>query len=142
MRTLSIEWQRLVTHNGKTCDRCEGTHRALLSAIAKLKDALRPLGMEPVLETSVIDETAFKAQPGESNRIWIAGKALEEWLGAQVGHSPCCSACDGAECRTVQANGTDYEAIPENMVLSAALRAAAAEVGEISIGATSCCTHD
>jgi hypothetical protein len=50
-------------------------------ALGKLKEALRPLGIEPTLEVRAIDEKAFKANPYEPNRIWIAGRPTEEWLG-------------------------------------------------------------
>jgi hypothetical protein len=93
-------------------------------ALSKLKDALRPLGVEPTLELREIDEEAFKANPGESNRIWIAGRPVEEWLGARVGSSRCCSVCGESECRTVEVEGTTFEAIPEELVLRAGLIAA------------------
>ena len=90
-------------------------------AIAKLKQSLRPLGIEPTLEIREIDESSFKAKPSESNRIWIAGRPMEEWLGASVGSSPCCSVCGTSECRTVEIEGTTFETIPEALFLKAAL---------------------
>ena len=92
MKPLSIVWKRLV-NEGETCPRCGSTHASVIAAVEKLEPALRPLGIEPVLETLVIDDATFHADPGESNRIWIAGKPLEEWLGARVGDSPCCTVC-------------------------------------------------
>jgi uncharacterized protein DUF2703 len=105
MRPLTIVWQRLVTSRGETCDRCGRTFVALQRAVAKLKDVLRPLDLEPTLETIEIQEESFKADPSASNRIWIAGKSLEEWLGARAGSSHCCSACGESECRTVEGRG-------------------------------------
>jgi len=90
-------------------------------AIAKLRQSLRPLGIEPSLEIREIDQRSFKANPSESNRIWIAGKPMEEWLGASIGSSPCCSVCGTSECRTVEVEGTTFETIPENLFLKAAL---------------------
>jgi hypothetical protein len=90
-------------------------------AVEKLKQSLRPLGIEPSLEIREIDERSFKANPSESNRIWIAGRPIEEWLGASVGSSPCCSVCGTSECRTVQVEGTTFETIPEKLFLKAAL---------------------
>jgi hypothetical protein len=81
--------------------------------------------MEPTLEIKEIDERSFKVNPSESNRIWIAGKPMEQWLAASVGSSPCCSVCGTSECRTVQVEGTTFEAIPEKLFLRAALVAAA-----------------
>ena len=63
MKPLRIVWQRLVNSGGQTCDRCGGTYDALQRAIAKLEDALGPLGLEPTLETKEIDEGSFKADP-------------------------------------------------------------------------------
>ena len=59
-----------------TCDRCNATNLEMQLAIRKLKEALRPLGIEPTLETRGIDEESFKANPSESNRIWIAGRPM------------------------------------------------------------------
>ena len=125
MKRLRIVWQRLVNTGGQTCDRCGTTYDALGRAIAKLKDALGPLGLEPTLETKEINEESFKADPSVSNRIWIAGRPLEEWLGATVGGSRCCSVCGDSECRTVEVSGIVFEAIPEELILKAALVAAA-----------------
>jgi len=118
---LPIVWQRLVSSGGKTCDRCSATHREMQQAVSKLKETLRPLGIEPTLEIRAIDEQSFKANPSESNRIWIAGRPMEEWLGARVGNSRCCSVCGESECRTVEVEGTTFEAIPERLFLRAAL---------------------
>jgi hypothetical protein len=90
-------------------------------AIGKLKEALRPLGIEPTLEIREIDEKSFRADPSESNRVWIAGRSMEEWLGARVGSSRCCSVCGESKCRTVEVGEATFEAIPENLFLKAAL---------------------
>jgi len=119
--SLPIIWQRLVSSDGKTCDRCSATHQEMQQAVSKLKVTLRPLGIEPTLEVREIDERSFKANPSESNLIWIAGRPMEEWLGARVGSSRCCSVCGESECRTVEVEGTTFEAIPERLFLRAAL---------------------
>lgn len=123
--SLPIIWQRLVSAEGKTCDRCDATHQAIERAFGTLKETLRPLGIEPTLEIRAIDERSFNADPSESNRIWIAGKPMEEWIGARVGSSRCCSVCGESECRTVDFAGTIFEAIPEKLFLKAALIASA-----------------
>ena len=124
MRPLPILWQRLVSPEGKTCDRCSATYQEMERAVATLSQSLRPLGIEPRLEIREIDEKSFKANPSESNRIWIAGRPMEDWLGANVGSSPCCSVCGTSECRTVEVEGTTFETIPEKLFLKAALVAA------------------
>ena len=138
MKTLPIVWQRLVS-GGRTCERCGATEQQMLRALAKLEQALRPLGLEPVLETRELDPAAFRAAPSESNRIWIAGRPMEDWLGARVGSSPCCTVCGDAECRTVEVGGAVYETIPEDLLIRAALIAAAALLGPESEAPRSCC---
>jgi Domain of unknown function (DUF2703) len=125
MKSLPIIWQRLVTAEGKTCDRCDATYQEMQRAVSKLKESLRLLGIEPTLETREIDEESFNANPSVSNRIWIAARPLEEWLGARTGGSQCCSVCGDAECRTVEIGESVFEAIPEELILKAALVAAA-----------------
>jgi hypothetical protein len=124
MKPLPILWKRLVSPEGKTCDRCSATYQEMQRAIEKLNQSIRPLGIEPSLEIREINEESFKADPSESNRIWIAGRPMEEWLGASVGTSRCCSVCGTAECRTVEVEGTTFETIPEQLFLKAALFAA------------------
>lgn len=123
MNTLPIVWQRLVT-NCETCPRCADTGDAVLKAIQALTAALAPLGLVPKLETRELDEASFKAEPTASNRIWIAGKPMEDWLQASVGSSPCCSVCGDTECRTLAVDGRTFEAIPETLLVKAALIAA------------------
>ncbi|MPW15515.1 DUF2703 domain-containing protein [Paraburkholderia sp. CNPSo 3157] len=123
MKKLPIVWQRLVT-GGTTCPRCAGTGEQVERALEELRTTLLPLGIEPALETRSIDEATFKANPSESNRIWIAGKPMEEWLKGSAGTSRCCSVCGDSECRTVNIEGTAYEVIPEALLVKAGLIAA------------------
>jgi hypothetical protein len=88
---------------------------------------LKPLNLEPVLQLREMDDKSFRNKPDESNRIWIAGKPLEDWLGANVGSSTCCSVCGEAPCRTVEVEGVVFEDIPEAVILKAAPIAAAAQ---------------
>ena len=132
MRPLTIVWQRLVTSTGMTCDRCGLTFAALQHAVAKLKAVLVPLDLESRLETIEIPEESFKADPSLSNQIWIAGKSLEELVGARVGSSRCCSVCGESECRTIEFGDAVFEAVPENLIIKAALIAAAEMVGPTS----------
>jgi len=121
MRSLPIVWQRLVTSDGQTCDRCDATRKEMQRAVTKLAKVLHPLDIQPTLETREIDEKSFRANPPESNRVWIAGRPMEEWLGGRVGASRCCSVCGESQCRTIEVGGTEFEAIPENLFLKAAL---------------------
>ena len=141
MKRLPIVWQRLV-NAGETCDRCGSTGQAIAAALAKLAVALQPLGIQPVLETRAIDEAAFRLDPSASNRIWIDGTPMEEWLGARVGMSPCCSVCGDLPCRTLDVAGTSFEAIPEDLIVKAALMAAARKIESAHSAAAppACCT--
>jgi hypothetical protein len=101
----------------------------LQEAVAKLEEVLRPLGIEPSLEIREVDRDAFTADPSQSNRVWIAGKPIEEWLGARVASSPCCSVCGDSECRTLEMGEDTFENIPAELILKAALIAASQLVG-------------
>ena len=143
MKPMRILWKRLVKGR-ETCTRCGDTGRELEAAVAKLAAALQPLGIEPVLETQEIDEAAFKTNTSESNRVWIAGKPIEEWLGADVGMSRCCSVCGDSDCRTLEVGGRTYETIPEEQFIKAGLMAASQMIASASSsdrGATSCSTN-
>lgn len=125
MQPLTIRWQRLVDASDETCPRCAITEQEVQRAVEHLKRSLAPVGLDVRLETERIDEATFRKTPLESNRIWIAGRPLEEWLGARTASSPCCDACAGAECRTVSVGMETYEAIPATLIVRAGFLAAA-----------------
>ena len=124
MSSLRIRWQRLVK-DGRTCERCGDTESEVRRATETLRQVLAPLGIEPQLEVADVDETAFLANPLESNRIWIADRPMKDWLSGTVGQSPCCSVCGDSDCRTVEIRGTVFETIPERLIVKAGLLAAA-----------------
>lgn len=124
MKELTITWQRLVDATGSTCPRCAGTQEEIQQAVDRLRAALEPLGVRPVLDMREIDPAAFLQQPDQSNRIWIGGRPLEDWLGARSGSSQCCDACGDEECRTLEINGTSHEVVPEALLVRAGLIAA------------------
>ena len=123
--TLPIVWQRLLDDAGDTCPRCATTGEAVTASVERLRAVLAPLGIEPKLEVLALDAAAFARDPLASNRVWIAGRPLEDWLGAETGRSPCCDACGDAECRTLELDGQRHEAIPGELLLRAALLAVA-----------------
>lgn len=125
MQKITITWQRLVEADGQTCPRCGNTGENLALAVKSLQQALQPLGIEVVLESRTITPQAFQGDPLQSNRIWIAGTPLEEWLGADTGSSRCCSSCGDSECRTLSLDAQEYESIPVELVVKAGLLAAA-----------------
>ena len=125
MKTMIIEWQRLVNDAGQTCDRCADTGDSTEVAFAKLKRCLVEVDIDVVLRKHTLDQSAFSANPIESNQIKIDGKSLEQWLDGTTGQSICCGPCGDAECRTITVDGITHEAIPEDLILRAGLLAAA-----------------
>jgi hypothetical protein len=92
--------------------------------VAAIGQVLGLMGIETHLEVRDLTEAEFKENPAESNRLWIAGMPIEQWLNATVGRSACCSACGELPCRTVEVDGTVFETIPERLIVEAALLAA------------------
>jgi len=137
MKILQIQWQRLVDKQGRTCDRCGTTESSVEDAFQKLKRSLRELDIEVVLEKKALSASAFKKDPLESNRIWIAGRPIEEWLSATVGKSQCCSTCGDSECRTITVDTKTYEAIPAELIVKAGFLAATQLVEAPSV--RTCC---
>ncbi len=129
MKSLEILWQRLVDETGQTCDRCKATETALEDAAQKLRHSLEPLGVEVVIKKESLTKSAFLKDPLESNRIWMAGKPLENWLSATTGQSRCCAPCGDSECRTLTVDGETYEAVPSELLVKAGLIAATGLIG-------------
>ncbi len=125
---LGFHWQRLVTGEGETCDRCGSTEQELREAIETLKQSLRPLGIEIELVEEALTPQECAEDIIGSNRIVIGGRTVEEWLGGEAGQSPCESCCtaigEDVECRTVVVDGTTYETVPAELVVRAGLLAA------------------
>lgn len=121
---LKIRWQRLVSEGG-TCPRCGSTEKEVEKAVSTLAQSLAPLGIEVVLEKQELSVAEFKKDPSQSNQIWLNNRLLEDWIGGEVGHSPCCDVCGPSECRTVEVEGQVYETIPAEIIIKAALSAAA-----------------
>ena len=121
-----IEWQRLVSDAGGTCPRCAGTEAELMRARDTLGAALSPLGIRVDLTARTLDDASFRSAPSESNRIWVAGRPLEDWLDADVGATPCCDECGDEPCRTLAGDGAVHEVVPADVIVRAGLLAAAA----------------
>ena len=101
-----------VSSAGQTCPRCAATGDEVHAAVAILEQALPPLGIRPDLQIAEIDTSSFRANPAESNRITIADRTVEEWLGGHTGSSRCCSVCGDSDCRTVELSGVSFEPFP------------------------------
>jgi len=139
--TMTVRWQRLVREDGSTCSRCGGTEEEFRAAVASLREALRPLGIEVAAAEVALSSEECAADIMQSNRIWIEDRPLEEWLGAEVGASLCGACCPGlddeVECRTVSVDGTTYEVVPARLIVRAGLVAASGLLARDSAGA--CC---
>lgn len=122
---LQIRWQRLVNDQGETCDRCGVTGSAVNKAVNQLRRCLKPLKIRVILEQKSIGSAEFAEDPLQSNRIWIMGKPLEDWISAQPNQSLCSSACGSSNCRTLVVDGKTYEGIPAELIIKAGLLAAA-----------------
>lgn len=124
MQPISIIWQRLVDEQGETCERCGATGQELIKALRFLSKALAPVGLSFTLEEQALSPVEFAQDPLRSNRILIDGRELGEWLGAEVGQSPCCGPCGEAQCRTLTLDQRVYETIPAELIIQAGLKAA------------------
>lgn len=125
MKTLVIEWQRLLDEQKETCPRCGSTEQEVEKAVKELNQMLAPADIAVNLVKKAIDPETFRKDALQSNKILIAGKTLEEWLGATTGQSKCCETCGDAECRTVEYGGDTHEAIPAELIVRAGITAAA-----------------
>jgi hypothetical protein len=89
MKTLVIEWQRLLDEQEKTCPRCETTEQEVEKAVNSLNKELSTYGIAVTLRKRAIDPENFKKDVLQSNKIMIESKALEVWLGAKTDKSKC-----------------------------------------------------
>ena len=125
MKKLVIEWQRLLDEQKQTCPRCGSTEQEAEKAVQELNQLLNQSEIVVNLVKKAIDPVSFKKDVLQSNKILIAGKTLEEWVGAKTGKSKCCETCGDAECRTVEYADETHEAIPADLIVRAGLVAAA-----------------
>lgn len=125
MKKLVIEWQRMLDEQKQTCPRCGSTEQEAEKAVQELNQLLNQSEIVVNLVKKAIDPVSFKKDVLQSNKILIAGKTLEEWVGAKTGQSKCCETCGEAECRTVEYADETHEAIPADLIVRAGLVAAA-----------------
>jgi len=132
MKPITITWQRLVDAQGETCARCGDTERELAKAWRFLQKSLAPVGIDFSLKKEALTSEDFARDPSASNRIWVDGRPLEQWLGAGVGQSPCCGPCGDSPCRTLEVDGTTYETIPAEQIVKAGLLAVERQVKKLT----------
>jgi hypothetical protein len=129
MKTLVVAWQRLLDEQRRTCPRCGATEQEVEKAVQELNELLKQSGVAASLVKQAIDPESFRKDVLQSNKILIAGKSLEKWLGAKTGQSKCCETCGDAECRTVEYADETHEAIPADLIVRAGLVAASQVFG-------------
>ncbi|MCX7725454.1 MAG: DUF2703 domain-containing protein [Chitinispirillaceae bacterium] len=122
-KNLEIVWQRLLV-DGNTCPRCSSTETELEKAVSKLRKALSYVGIKVILHKKELSLSEFKNAPLKSNEILINNKLLEEYFQAKTGKSQCCDVCGPTDCRTIEIEKETFEAIPEKLIIKAALLAA------------------
>jgi hypothetical protein len=124
MNTLEIEWKHL-DKEGATCIRCKDTGKTLAEVVRDLTRECEGCGVRVAFKETLLGAGEIR----QSNQILFNGIPLESLVpGASAGESSCASCCDltgkDVACRTVEHEGTVYEAIPERLIRTAAGRAA------------------
>ena len=120
---MTIEWRHL-DQEGATCVRCSDTGKTLADVVKDLSREWKGSGIRIEFKETLLGEGEIR----QSNQILFNGKLLEDLIpGAKAGESSCASCCDllGKDiiCRTVEHEGSTYEAIPERLIRAAACRA-------------------
>jgi hypothetical protein len=131
--TLALKWERFAYADREACERCLDTRTEIRTAFQRLSADMATVGLEVNLDEDIISKDKAAADMCQSNRIWIEGKPLETWLGAQVGESPCKGCCEemGSDvaCRTLIYEGETFEAVPADLIVKAAYAAASEILG-------------
>ena len=120
---MIVSWQRLVLGND-TCPRCGSTEAELAKALAQLKKALAPKGIDVVLKKTELSLEEFKKDPLRSNSIFFDGIRLEDLVGAATGRNECCGVCGDTECRTVEIGAEVHETVSAELIVKAGMIAA------------------
>lgn len=142
MRTLPVVWKRVLDEHSKVCKRCHAIQAEIEDATARLRTALHPLGIDVTFEHKGVSAEHFRQTPAESNRLWVAEKPLETWLGGELGPVQRCTFCGDNQCPTVCVHGGCYEVVPADLIVRAGLLAAAELIGpEPEAGPPPCTGH-
>lgn len=127
-QVMIIKWQRLLSED-ETCPRCATTEEELDKALNILNQSLSVMNIHVTLEKESLSVKEFEKDPLRSNRIWINGIPLEDYIAGEAGQSQCCDVCSSNECRTIEVEGKTYEAIPSEIIVKAGLIAASQMIG-------------
>lgn len=141
-RTITVRWQRMVMETGDTCDRCSSTQTEVRLAAGTLRRCLGPLNIEVALEETPMTPEVCARDMSQSNRIFVDGRPLADWLRGKIGMSPCGPCCEKlgerVECRTLAVDGQTYAVIPARLIVRAGLLAAEASLAKVA-DPRSCC---
>lgn len=121
-RRVSIEAHRIMLDD-HACDRCgESVSSALTVA--------RQLEMELAAYNIVVDYVEIAVEPSahaQSNRVFVNGRPVEEWVGGETIWTTCPSCTDifgeVACCAAIRVGDAMYDSVPPDMIRRAALEA-------------------
>lgn len=122
MQELSIEW-RHYDKEGATCERCAATGSSVGDVVTGLREELAIKGIKVIFTEKKLAEE----QMAQSNLILFNGVTLEEVLDNAMARKTHCSSCScltgsATDCRTVEYEGINYEAIPAELIRTAAYK--------------------
>ena len=124
MKTVEIEWRRLVTDDA-TCERCGDTGALLEQLLDRLNRECRPRGVTITLGVVALGSGHIEA----SNQILIDGQPLEQLQPQiRIGQNDCpsCGELLGhpQACRTLELGGETLEVPPPWLIRQAVCRSA------------------
>ncbi|MCB2191617.1 MAG: DUF2703 domain-containing protein [Deltaproteobacteria bacterium] len=119
MKRLEIEWKHL-DKDGQTCERCGDTGDTVRRVVKELESELQSKGWEITFQETLLTDQEIP----ESNEIRLNGVPLEEILPQATKSENCCSSCEDllglpTLCRTIEYQGTTFEAIPPELIRQA-----------------------
>ena len=122
--TIIIEWY-CYEKNGRSCDRCNESRRAIQRAVERVSISLQERGFGVELREHKLDDDRID----QSNMVIINGHDLVSLLKEREGIFSYCRSCTEitgkpSECRTFIYRSRAYEGVPEDMVVEGILLAA------------------
>lgn len=124
MKKLHIDWYSLVTADQDTCGRCGKNYFHLTHAIEALKKILIPKGIVPVLTTHSISEREFHSNRLHEHQLLIENHPIDDWIPQSARALVIPVICQEERCSHLNQQDRTYEAVSENLVIEACMRAA------------------
>lgn len=134
---LEIKWRRPVS-GGEPHPLYTPAEEEILTAVSLLESSLSPLGIEVSFVKEELSAGQFENDPLESNRIWINGRRLEEYVLAETKKSPCCGGCGSSGCGPGEAAGPARETSLAELIVQAGTEAASKIAGTKREGGCCC----